>query len=405
MKKLFLALFLLLNAATSSLLSMQHIPATGLIELNGTATQPGIILDIILNDINFQEERDTLINFSQNLQNPTYQNIVTLIKNYNGCLEGGLEILEAFERAIMYNIHQKNYITYIENKYLNIFITGIRWSWITPGEWTRCWYKENSYMVHQCMKELSALADITKKYSTTSSARMKATVESYLNWRRNTLITISTYLLANGFLRRDTKKSPLTMLINGGLKNIPNTIDQVKDDIVDFTTTIGNYIMPIGNRIFNGRQTSTNDKNTTAKTIVPVSTNSTKSKENSPSNYSQLKTKIKDYNQILNDKFLYKKTKTEQPLSSIGQSVEKKEEAKPLNRIELLHRHFPNKKASTKIQETKNIQEAETIQQPIEIKPSPYEQTKEEKSYFKNSFFKATQPIFEQIAKSKDHQY
>ncbi len=372
MKKLFLALFLLLSATTSSLLSMQHIPATGLIELNGTTEQPGIIFDIILNDISFQEERDTLINFSQNLQNPTYQNIVTFIKNSTGRLEGGLKVLEAFERAIMHYIHQKNYITYFENKYLNIFVTGIRWNWVTPSEWICLWHKENSYMIHQCMKELSALADIAKKYSTISSARMKATADSYLNWRKNILIAISTYLVANGLLRRDKQKSPLTMLINGGLKNIPNTIGQVKDDIVDFTTAIGSCVMPIGNRIFNGYQTSTNDtdKNTTKETKAPISvnTNKSESRKNSPSKYSQLKAKIKDYNQTLGDKFLYQET----------------------NSVQIEPSETNNTKADAKQLMSEEF-----------INPSS-KQPKEKKSYFKSSYFKGSQSMFDQAVKNME---
>lgn len=259
MKKFILTLSLLLGATTSLFSAgmlqqmlgefRQHIPEGGSIHFEDRQNQLGIVKDIILNDANFQEERNAVNSFitQHNLGNTTYQNIVTQIRFSDACLPDGLEVLEAFERAIMYYIHKQNYITTIENKWLNIFVTGIRW----PSQWLT-----DSPILQQCMRELSTLAQITEKYSTISSTRMKLTIESYRHWRKNMLIAMGTYLVANGIFRRDFKKSPLGILMHGGLMASPKVITQFKDDVVDFTTTVGSYIKPVTNRIINGLEIS-----------------------------------------------------------------------------------------------------------------------------------------------------
>jgi hypothetical protein len=290
MKKLILTLSLLLCATTSLLNAgaVQHIPTDGPVQLGDLPASMGIIKDIISNDASFYEERNAINSFitQQNLINPTYQDMVTRIGFTQGCIAGGLEVLEAFERAIMYYIHQQNYFVSFEDKWLNIFVKGIQ----KPT----CWFTDNR-MLRQCMNELSILAQITEKYSAISSMRMQATVESYLHWRRNMAIAAGTYLIANGIFRRDFKKSPLGLLIHGGLMNSPKIITQFKDDVVDFSTAIGNWVQPI----INGFGIFDKTAQTTQKAQPSLKAQSL-SKE---SLYNNLKNKIFDYNKKIYDSY------------------------------------------------------------------------------------------------------
>ncbi len=309
MKKIILALSLLLCATTSSILSMvRHAPTPGVIQLGGLPSfdPNGTIMKTILHDPNFEEERNAIKTF---LQSPTinqnYQAIVSAINNAPASMPGALESLEAFERAIMNYIHSENYIFIIENKWLNVFVTGVRWSWINPKCWIQpsYWFGDNSRTLEQCMQELSIISNIAAKYSIVASTRMKATVESYLHWRRNIAILIASYFTGN-IMHHGWEKSSLKMLKNGGLKNLNKVTTQAKKDIVDFTkysskavyngaSSLKKWIQPVTNAILYGEQTPDKEKSTSD------NDNSFSSKNTQNSMYSIWK----DYNKSLKYKF------------------------------------------------------------------------------------------------------
>jgi len=276
MKKFFLALSMLLCATASTLLSMSiYTPASGVIQLGGLPSfdPNGTIMKTILHDPNFEEERTIIKKFLNTTTiNQNYQSIIAAIYNAPANMPGALESLEAFERAIMNYVHSENYIILLENKWLNIFVTGIRWSWVNPKCWLMpsYWVSDNSKVLEQCMQELSNLSKIAEKFSIVTSTRMKATVESYLNWRRNIAIFIGTCLTTN-LIYNGWNKSTLKMLKNGGISNLNKVIVQTGKDIYDFTNyssntiykgtvILKNWVQPIINVIVYGDQTSTDNQ-------------------------------------------------------------------------------------------------------------------------------------------------
>jgi hypothetical protein len=274
MKKFIFTLGLLL-CATTSLFSAVHIPAAAWIGDNMPIANPnqrGTIMQIILNNPDYEEERAairTFLNIQNNnqMQNISYQSIVTQLKNTPAYQAGALETIEAFERAIMHHLHTQNYITYIENKWINIFVTGIRWAWVNPTKWIRpsYWYSDNSLMLQQAMQELSTFATIADNHSIITGSRIRATVESYLHWRRNLTAAIAVYLAGN-LAYNGWEKSSLKMLKNGGVKNIGKVIHRASKEIIDFTSysskkisttakSIGDSMLPLMKAILYGDET------------------------------------------------------------------------------------------------------------------------------------------------------
>jgi hypothetical protein len=324
MKKLILTLSLLLCAITSPILSMViHAPAPGGIQLGGLPSfdPNGTIMKTILHDPNFEEERNAIKTFLQSTTiNQNYQAIISAINNAPANMPGALESLEAFERAIMNYIHSENYIFTIENKWLNVFVTGVRWNWINPKCWIQpsYWFSDNSRILEQCMQELSTISNIAKKYSIITSARMKATVESYLHWRRNIAILITAYFAGN-LMHHGWKKSSLKMLKNGGLENLEKVAIQGSKDIANFTgyslnavyngvNSLTKWIQPLTKFILHGDQTP--DKKITSPDSSRLNSlfSSGDTKNTSNSFYS----KWKDYNKSLKDKFYDEKETKEQ---------------------------------------------------------------------------------------------
>lgn len=275
MKKFLLTLSLLLSATTIPLFSgvFTYTPNQNPAVQIGSFPSfdmKGMIMQTILQSPSFEEERANIKKFlgisANGTINQTYQTIVAMIHNAPSDLPGLIETIEALEKALMHYIHTQNYVLAFENKWLNICVTGVRWSWINPINWIRPsnWYSDNSPALQACMQELLSLAAIAERHSSVISFRMKTKAESYLHWRKHLSTAIATYFAAN-LIARGWHNSSLKMLKNGGLSNTGKILNQSGKDIEDFTnytcnTTsivankINNFITPVVNLILYGDQ-------------------------------------------------------------------------------------------------------------------------------------------------------
>jgi len=186
--------------------SLGHVPQIGPLNL-GDQVQinqhtlsrhytRGIIMNAITKNPDFAGDLTTIHQFlniplTQTL--PSYEEIVDSL-SISTNTAGAVAVIESFEKAIMRHLHYNHYICCVEGKKANIFVTGIKYNWFYPSEWINpeSWMSScNSNEIRQLMAELEQLANIAANHSIATSLRLKAKVESYRNWKANTLKTIA----------------------------------------------------------------------------------------------------------------------------------------------------------------------------------------------------------------------
>ncbi len=154
----------------------------------------GVIMNSIMTNPDFAEDLNNVLRFLNigNIQNlPSYEEIVNNLKISTNSY-GAVAVIEAFEKAIMRYLHYNHYIFSIEGKRINIFFTGIKYSWFYPSEWINpeSWLSGyTSFEIAQLMAELDQLANIAARHSLPTSWRIKAKINAYRNWKTNSLIT------------------------------------------------------------------------------------------------------------------------------------------------------------------------------------------------------------------------
>ena len=155
----------------------------------------GLIMNTIITDPEFAQDLNKIyqyLNIPTTQQLPPYEEIVETLKISTN-KAGAIDVIEAFEKAIMKQLHYNNYLFWIEGKIVNIFITGIKTNWFYPSEWinSASWLSScNQHDIKQLLAELEQLADIASKHSILTKVRLKTKIESYRNWKINTLKTI-----------------------------------------------------------------------------------------------------------------------------------------------------------------------------------------------------------------------
>lgn len=197
-----------------------------------------VIMNTLLNDPLFKAERKTIKSFLKSSQiNNDYRVLVDAINNSTPGDNNAIKSIHAIERAIMHCLKTQNYIVSFESKWANIAALGIKWSWVNPKAWINpmSWFTENDPMVKLCMNELDRLAKVSENHSVITSLRLKAKVDSYLNWKKNIMIAISVYLAAN-LLSRGWKESSVKAIKNDGLSSTIDVVKQVRRDVIDFYT-------------------------------------------------------------------------------------------------------------------------------------------------------------------------
>lgn len=226
-----------------------------------------VIMNTILNNPEFKTERKHVRYFLRNFNiDNDYKKLLNVINEFNPGDIRAINAINAIERSIMYCLRSQNYIISVENKWVNIFALGIKWDWVNPKSWLNPvkWLTENDPMVTLCMNELSNVAKVAEKHSLVTSLRIKAKVDSYLHWKKNLMIAISTYLAANA-LGRGWKDSSVNSIKVNGLNSTLNVIKQVRRDIIDTcyygssaictgSKTLADFIKPVVGTIVYGEK-------------------------------------------------------------------------------------------------------------------------------------------------------
>lgn len=195
---------LLITAFAQTVFS--YIPQNGPLTLNdqvqtnqltfARSIKRGIIMDIIIRDPDFATELTSIhqfLNIPITKTLPSYEEIVDFLQISTN-KSGVIATIEAFEKVIMRYLHYNHYTFFIEGKNINIFVAGIKNNWFHASEWinSKAWISSNtSSEITQLMNELEQLANIASKHSTATHTRLTKKIESYRNWKANTLKTIA----------------------------------------------------------------------------------------------------------------------------------------------------------------------------------------------------------------------
>jgi hypothetical protein len=186
--------------ATIAQTGFAYVPQNGPLNL-GDQTQAtrsvntarGVIMNTLLTNPDLAEDVSNIYQFlgtPRSVCLPTYEDIVDAIDmtTYNA---GAIRVIEAFEKAIMRYLHYNLYLCYAEGKNINIFFTGIKYSWFYPSAWINpaSWSSScDSVEAMQLINELEQLSNIASKHSTATANRLKLKISAYRNWKQNTLV-------------------------------------------------------------------------------------------------------------------------------------------------------------------------------------------------------------------------
>lgn len=233
MKKLFLS-FMLFAASFNLFAAGMHVPAVGPVQLGDAVNgQQGVLRGAIMKAIVDNNPANPNTNpilaaaniaiaqfDGQGQHFRAYQAIMTNISQSTNT-QAAIEAVKAFENVIM---HLYDYDTYLVGGYksgISIFLpTGVRWSWIKPWCYfsPKSYFSDNDARSKQLIDELDKLADVARIHSIVEYVRIKATVQSYRNWRRNVMLSIAAYLAADA-CRHGYDKSIINQFYQGGLEN------------------------------------------------------------------------------------------------------------------------------------------------------------------------------------------
>ncbi|MBI2344524.1 hypothetical protein HYV10_00430 [Candidatus Dependentiae bacterium] len=201
MKKILYALLITSIAQTG----LSYIPQNGSLQLGdkiqtnqityNRLVKRGIIMNTIMTDPDFAGELTSIyqfLNIPSTQPLPPYEEIVDALQISTNSSNATM-VIEALEKAIMRYLHYNHYLFCVEGKNINIFITGIQYNWFYLSEWLNINSWISSYSsdeIRQLMAELEQLTNIASKHSWVTSARLKAKIISYRNWKANTLKAI-----------------------------------------------------------------------------------------------------------------------------------------------------------------------------------------------------------------------
>lgn len=242
MKKFVLSLLLCSSIIIPAQLPIVVAPGNLQLHDNGNTggLQRGVIMDMILNNSQFQQEKETIQEFlnipttSPNI-NFTYQQILQKVQQSTDPVKA-IAIIEAFEKALMHKYHYDSYALGTYRPWSSIIITGVKYSWINPIKWlnpTKL-FNDDSNDAKQLINELENLSKIAYLHSDITHQRLSLMVHSYRHWRRNLTLSLITYLSADTYAR-GWKNSTLNDLHKGGLSNTPVILDKLGENLVNGT--------------------------------------------------------------------------------------------------------------------------------------------------------------------------
>ncbi|MCX5924532.1 MAG: hypothetical protein NTZ68_03860 [Candidatus Dependentiae bacterium] len=182
-------------------------PQTGVLER-------GVIMYTLFTNPLFAAELATITAFNGvAINNVSYQAIMDNLAKTTNTAEATATV-KAFEKVIMYLYDYRAYAYGNYKPGTSIFVTGIKWSWISPLAYfdPKNYTSDNNPELHQLIDELSNLSGIAKKHSAKEGVRLELTVHSYRHWRRNLVITAATYLGADMYCKGGFTGSSLQSL-------------------------------------------------------------------------------------------------------------------------------------------------------------------------------------------------
>ncbi len=265
MKKLFLS-FMLVASSFGLMAGGMHAPAAGPVQLGDAVNgQQGVLRGAIMkavidhNPINVNTNptlaaaNAAIAQFDGQGQSfRSYQAIITNIgQSINTQL--AIDAVKAFESVIM---HLYDYDAYMIGGYkpgLSVFMpTGIRWSWINPLTYLslKSYFSDNDDRLKQLINELDKLANVVKIHSSAEYLRIKATAESYRNWRRNTMLAIAAYLAADS-IHNGWNNSIVNQFYQGGFENLDEMVVNHMINFGDAVYCVGKGIGKVGSCAFN----------------------------------------------------------------------------------------------------------------------------------------------------------
>ncbi|MBI2344523.1 hypothetical protein HYV10_00425 [Candidatus Dependentiae bacterium] len=206
----------------------------------------------VINEPAFLQRRLLLQSFTntpQNTEIPRYQDIVQQVSTSTDATSS-IAVLEVFEDVIMHLVHYNNYLASIEGKYMNIFFTGIKSSWISPSEWANpsSWASSNtSPEIDQLMRELQQLSKLASRhglYGKILATRMEEKANSYLYWKSRMLKTIATLgAIVGGIYYKDN--------IIKGLQNAGAYMEDLKNSAYSTGSNLVSSVAEYGKSIHN----------------------------------------------------------------------------------------------------------------------------------------------------------
>lgn len=208
MKKLFLSFML---CAGFGLLEAAYVPAGGPLILGDPGmiarNTRGAIMQAILRNtpgVLAQANAAVVALDGRGQQFSPYEVILQKIEQSTDG-PAALAAAQAIENVIM---HLYDYEIYAFGGYrsgTSVFFTGIRWSN----------FFSDDAKATQLINELENLINVVKPHSAKVSMRLKATVYSYRNWRRNLMLTCAAYLAGDAIKHRE--ESIACLFFNDGL--------------------------------------------------------------------------------------------------------------------------------------------------------------------------------------------
>ena len=277
MRKFLLSCIMLISSFNLLDAAAQYTPTTGPLNLSDAAntTTRGSIMQIVINNNpaiagvanpTLAQANAAISIFDGQGQNfRPYQQIMTNLRQATNTTQA-LEALTAFETILMHMYDYRAYMVGTYKPVQSIFVTGIRWSWINPICYIspKSWLSDNDAELKQIIDELDQIADIATFHSALVGTRIKTTVSSYRNWRRNVLLGTAAYLAANMY-RQGYDKSIVNIISTQGI--VPGCVEIGKNIKSDTTKGIqtgysystwaakgtwDNVIKPFSNRLLFG---------------------------------------------------------------------------------------------------------------------------------------------------------
>lgn len=222
-----------------------YIPAKGPVQLGDTLNpQARTITDGAIMAELFKEENREKLGLLCNFYNtrraeelPSYQEIMTDLKNPRITSQEATKVIEMFELIIMGMYDDKAYYCGGYTPGMSMFTTGIR---------KNLFHSENDKVLNQYLDELNELAAIAAVHNSLTAFRLRRTIDSYRNWKTYLGIACLTYLAADTLIQGSNygmDRTTLGLLWSGGLRNTPAIAANVPSNAIHTMDFFTNWII------------------------------------------------------------------------------------------------------------------------------------------------------------------